>query len=301
MPTPGGTDDSSQSTHHLAPQSTTEIPLPPAPPISPTRGQCFRPDSALRDVVHFYAGYEYGRIKPRRRMVCPNTMATISFGFGAPIRTDSMVDPGRSLSCRSRADLPPTTASMGEHQGNVRGMTLLMTPMGAYQLFGVPMSEWNQPYLDPAHLLPRPLRHLPEQLEAATAHEQRRTLDRALRPLLRQGPHIAPEIVWAWHELHRTHGRIRVKDLSRGTHWSVRQLERRFLQHVGRSPAAIARILRFARALRLQDRGLPLARVAQLAGFHDQAHYNHVFKATTGLTPTQLPADRINWTPARAA
>ncbi|MFE9409979.1 AraC family transcriptional regulator [Streptomyces sp. NPDC006704] len=35
--------------------------------------------------------------------------------------------------------------------------------------------------------------------------------------------------------------------------------------------------------------------VAERCGFHDQAHYNHVFKATTGLTPTQTPAAPLNW------
>jgi AraC-like DNA-binding protein len=276
-------------------------PSSPPPDSAPTPKRRFLPDSVLRDSVHLYAGYEYASVATQRRMICPNTVATISFGFGAPIRTDCMVDPGRTLSCRSRADLPVTTASMGEHQGEIRGITLLMTPMGAYRLFGVPMSEWDLPHLDPAHLLPRELRHLPDQLESATPHEQRLTLDSSLRPLLNQGPHIAPEIIWAWDELHRTHGQLHTKDLAQGTHWSVRQFERRFLQHVGRTPAAIARILRFTRALRLQDLGIPLARVAQLAGFHDQAHYSHVFKKTTGLTPTQLPGNRINWTPTGRA
>ncbi|MFD9790791.1 helix-turn-helix domain-containing protein [Streptomyces sp. NPDC059070] len=253
---------------------------------------------ALRGAVRSYAGYEYGDGCAQRRLVFPDTLVSVGFGLGGgSVRTDNMIDPRDSVSAPSRAVLPVMTAMLGHHQGGVRGVVVRLTPMGAYRLFGVPMSEWDLPHLDPVHLLPRVLRHLPEQLEEADWGERFRTLDRVLHQLLARGPAVSPEVEWAWHELHRTHGQLRVTALSAGTNWSVRQLERRFREQIGRSPAAIARILRFGRALRLRDGGLPLASVAQLAGYHDQAHYNHVFKAMTGLTPTQVPGSPADWSP----
>ncbi|MGP9019720.1 helix-turn-helix domain-containing protein [Streptomyces sp. BR1] len=253
----------------------------------------------LRDTVRSYAGYAYDRDSPQRRMVLPDTLATISLGLGGGIvRTDSMVDPADSVSALSRAALPVMNAMIGHHEGGVRGVVVRMTPMGAYRLFGVPMCEWDLPHLDPVHLLPRVLRYLPEQLEEeADWGERFRTLDRVLLPLLERGPAVAPEVEWAWRELNRTHGRVRVAELSARTHWSIRHLERRFQEQVGRPPAVIARILRFGRAMRLREAGRPLAEVAHLAGFHDQAHYNHVFKAMTGLTPTQVPGSLADWSP----
>ncbi|MCX4776454.1 helix-turn-helix transcriptional regulator [Streptomyces sp. NBC_01264] len=271
----------------------------PAPAAVPNSSLVSR-SPVLRGLVHHYSSFSYGRMKPVRRLVTPNTVATVSFGFGSPISTDSLVDPALSRTCLSRADLPATTAVTGRHCGQVRGITLVMNPLGAYRLFGVPMHEWDRSHLSPADLLPHQFRHLPEQLEAADGAAQARILNEALPRLLGRGPFVAPEIAWAWSELHRTRGRIRVKELAAGTHWSVRHLERRFREHVGRSPAAIAAILRLNHAMRLQDRGVPLAKVAQLAGYHDQAHYNHAFKAAIGLTPTQLSADRLDWTPRAA-
>ncbi|MEU9993147.1 helix-turn-helix domain-containing protein [Streptomyces sp. NPDC048045] len=250
------------------------------------------PAPGLRNTVQSYAGYEYGHGSPQRRMVCPDTLATITFGFGgATVRTASMVGTSQAVSARSMAILPVLTAMLGWHDGGVCGVVLRLTPMGAYRLFGVPMREWDLPHMDPVHLLPRDLRHLPQQLEEVDWPERFRTLNRVLPPLLERGPSVAAEVTWAWRELHRAHGRLHVTELAAATHWSSRHLERRFQEQIGRSPAAIARILRFKRALRLQASGLPLSKVAQLAGFHDQAHYNHVCKAMTGLTPRQIPGN----------
>lgn len=212
-----------------------------------------------------------------------------------------LVEPARTVSCHSRADLPFTTALLGHHEGAVRGVAVRLTPMGAYRLFGVPMHEWDVPHLDPVHLLPPASRRLPERLEAAPGWpEQCRLLDEYLGGLLGAGPRTAPEVALAWRELELRRGRVTVRDLAATTHCSVRHLERHFREQVGRSPGAIARILRFRAALRLRDSGLPPCLVAQRCGFHDQAHYNHVFKATTGLTPTQVLAVPMNWS-TRAA
>ncbi|UQW99894.1 helix-turn-helix transcriptional regulator [Streptomyces sp. RerS4] len=111
------------------------------------------------------------------------------------------------------------------------------------------------------------------------------------------GPRVAPDVIWGWRELHRTDGRIKVTQLAAQGLVSVRTLERRFREQIGRSSAEVARILRFTNALRLQSRGLPLATVARLAGHHDQAHFNDVVKETTGLTPIGLARERlIQWT-----
>ncbi|MFI5766112.1 helix-turn-helix transcriptional regulator [Streptomyces sp. NPDC051563] len=256
----------------------------------------FRPADPLRGMIRNYSSYAYGGLEmPRRRMLTPNTVATLNFAFEKPVLTRDMVDPNVVRTVSSQADLPATTALLAQHNGDVSGVAIRMTPMGAYRLFGVPMSHWEAPDLEPGHLLPRLMRLLPEQLRAASPHERPGLLDRALAPLLDSGPAVSPEVTWAWHELHRTRGRIRAAQLAAGALWSVRHLERQFRQQVGRSPAAIARILRFTHAIRLRDAGLPLARVAQLAGYHDQAHFTHVFRSTTGLTPTQLAVDRLDW------
>ncbi|MFE4259989.1 helix-turn-helix domain-containing protein [Streptomyces sp. NPDC056883] len=235
----------------------------------------------------------------------------MNFGFGAPVRTRGMAGERTYSESPSRVDLPATVAVRADHEGDVRGVVVRMRPMGAYRLFGVPMSEWHQTDLDPSDLLPHGLRHLPRMLEEADAQGRAAILDAALPRLMAghrgaQAVRIAPEIMLAWHELHRTQGRIRIGRLAAQLLWSRRHLERRFREQIGHPPGAIARVLRLTHAFRLQLRGVPLAKVAVLAGFHDQAHFSHTVREATGLTPGRLPlggAGPINWQaePAPAA
>ncbi|MDL0434086.1 helix-turn-helix domain-containing protein [Marinobacter sp. TBZ242] len=67
-----------------------------------------------------------------------------------------------------------------------------------------------------------------------------------------------------------------------------RRLERLFQQHVGLSPKRYARLLRIARSRELIKRGgaaVSLTDTAHAAGYFDQAHFIHDFKAVIGLTP----------------
>jgi len=53
-------------------------------------------------------------------------------------------------------------------------------------------------------------------------------------------------------------------------------------------PKAVARILRFQRALRLLSEGRALADVAYYCGFADQPHLNREFRALAGGTPREV-------------
>ncbi|MDI5986573.1 helix-turn-helix transcriptional regulator [Halomonas sp. M4R5S39] len=67
-----------------------------------------------------------------------------------------------------------------------------------------------------------------------------------------------------------------------------RRLERLFKHHVGLSPKRYARLLRIARSRELIKRGgaaVSLTDTAHEAGYFDQAHFIHDFKAVTGVTP----------------
>lgn len=70
---------------------------------------------------------------------------------------------------------------------------------------------------------------------------------------------------------------------------SPRQLRRLFVQHVGATPAAVARSRRahFARRL-LDETNLTATEVAFASGFRSLRAFNETIKATFGRTPTQL-------------
>ena len=75
-------------------------------------------------------------------------------------------------------------------------------------------------------------------------------------------------IEWAWEELSRTRGRVRISDLVREVGWSERHFAVQFRDQIGLAPKALARLMRFAHAVRslTTDPSPNLADVAQICG-----------------------------------
>jgi AraC-like DNA-binding protein len=72
---------------------------------------------------------------------------------------------------------------------------------------------------------------------------------------------------------------------------SARQLHRRCLPVFGYGPRRLSRILRMTRALDRARAVLPLAEVAAVCGYADQAHLTRELAALAGAPPTSLLAD----------
>ena len=65
-------------------------------------------------------------------------------------------------------------------------------------------------------------------------------------------------------------------------------LERRFRQHLGRSPQAEIRNIQMRRAQQLlSETNLPLSQIANLTGFKHAEYFSVVFKREMGETPGQ--------------
>lgn len=71
---------------------------------------------------------------------------------------------------------------------------------------------------------------------------------------------------------------------------SPRQLHRRCLPAFGYGPRLLARILRLGQALDAARSGLPLAEVAAVCGYADQAHLSRESRALAGAPPGALLA-----------
>jgi AraC-like DNA-binding protein len=84
-----------------------------------------------------------------------------------------------------------------------------------------------------------------------------------------------------------------VRDLSRSTGLSERQMHRRCTAAFGYGPAVLARIVRFRRVLQLarsQNRLAGLADLAATAGYSDQQHLSHDVRTMIDTTPATLLA-----------
>jgi transcriptional regulator GlxA family with amidase domain len=77
---------------------------------------------------------------------------------------------------------------------------------------------------------------------------------------------------------------------------SRRQLERKFQQEIGLSPAHLKQLYRVkkARELIARNPAIQLIQVAHDCGFYDQAHFIRHFQKITGQTPGQYKQRKMS-------
>jgi AraC-like DNA-binding protein len=172
-------------------------------------------------------------------------------------------------------------------------LEVLLAPLGAYTLLGLPMEELSGHTVDLVEVLGADGGRLAEQLRQAPTWRQRfALLDRFLLGRLEGGPRPSPEVAWAWRRLEATAGAVPIGRLAADVGWSHRHLHRRFRRQVGLRPKTAARLVRFNGVWRrLDERRRPdWGQVAADAGYADQAHLVREFRQFTGMTPGQFLA-----------
>ena len=176
-----------------------------------------------------------------------------------------------------------------EFVGAAGGVQVDLTPLGARRILGLPMEELTNRVVALEDVLGRGAAELVERLAEAPGWPERfALLDAALLRRVDAGPAPAPEVAWSYGRLAATDGRVAVGALADEVGWSRRHFAARWRRDVGMGPKAVARILRFQRALRLLREGRPLADVAYDCGFADQPHLNREFRALGGSTPGEV-------------
>jgi AraC-like DNA-binding protein len=98
--------------------------------------------------------------------------------------------------------------------------------------------------------------------------------------------------------LRRARGGVGVRETAAALGVGERRLQRAFDHAVGLGPKALARVLRFRRAVaeigraRASGAAIPWARLAQETGYADQAHFIREFRGLAGLTPARYAAEQ---------
>jgi AraC-like DNA-binding protein len=168
-------------------------------------------------------------------------------------------------------------------------LEVLLGPLEAYRLLGLPMNRLSGDTVDLVEVLGADGRRLAEQLRDTPSWRRRfALLDRFLLERLDRGPRPSPEVGWAWQRLVATGGAVPIGQLASEVGWSHKHLLARFRRQVGLRPKTAARLIRFDGVWRRldQDRPLDWGRVAAEVGYADQAHLAREFRQFTGTTPT---------------
>ena len=160
-------------------------------------------------------------------------------------------------------------------------------PGGGAAFFRLPLNELTDDTLDLRSLWGRCADELAEQIaQSSTARTKIAHLEAFLLCRLDLLPSFNPTLQSAIAAIRQAHGDITVTALRTNLSLSERQLERSFLQYTGLTPRQFARLTRFRQVVSLLHQpAIPLTDVAYHAGYYDQAHFIHDFKALAGLTP----------------
>lgn len=158
-------------------------------------------------------------------------------------------------------------------------------PGAAAAFFRESLDALAENSVDLRELWRRDTADLREQIAEAADDVQRvQLIERRLLRQLRSTA-VDPLCAAAITRIENTGGAIRMAELARQIGLSQSALERRFRRHVGTTPRQYASIVRWRRVERLHRSGLDLTAIAHEAGYFDQAHFIHDFRAMAGCAP----------------
>ncbi len=186
-------------------------------------------------------------------------------------------------------------ATIVTSDGPTAGVQANLTAVGARLFFNQPLSAFTNQTLGLDDVIGPVARRLQAELHDATTWEARfALLDRFIASRVAAARSPARALVWSWEQLIRTDGRSTIAALVDEVGWSERHFAREFRHHLGMTPKAYARVLRFANVVKqLTTRRDPrLVDIALDCGYYDQAHFTREFRSFAGVTPKELLASR---------
>lgn len=252
------------------------------------------PHPALRPYVSAYVGYRQLGGLPAVHHGVASPTATLIVAFDEPLdvswphRSD-----GGGRFWTLAAGLHTTAVLIRTHQWQ-HGIQLQLTPLGCRRLLGLPIGELAQQMVTHEEVPLGVSSGIRERLqEVGTWPERFAILDRALLVAWRRSPEadVHPAAADAWRALQSTAGLSGIEGIAHESGWSRRHLSHRFVAEYGITPKEAARLFRFHHARALSRRGLPLARVADAAGYADQAHLTREWRAFAGQPPTRTRSE----------
>lgn len=184
----------------------------------------------------------------------------------------------------------PTVVGFGDTYGAI---DLKLTPLGAYTLTGMPLSELTGKCVALHDVFGRAGTELAARLRESEDWDERfDILEGFLLARLHRtppAPSADPAVAWAFERLRATRGAARVETLAAELGCSRRYLRDGFVRQVGLSPKFVARLMRFHHVReRIQAAPLRWAELAHEAGFADQPHLNREFRELAGTTPSDF-------------
>ena len=169
-------------------------------------------------------------------------------------------------------------------------------PGGARPFVAVPADELHNRAVSLDTFWGEAAHTLEAQLWEATSLAQRlHVLEEALRTRITPAA-VNPAIGYAVDAIERSRGSRPITDITQRIGLSTRRFLDVFRREVGVSPKTFCRMRRFAAVLARLDRAARVewTEVALSCGYFDQAHFNHEFRAFSGVSPSEYLRSRTS-------
>lgn len=245
----------------------------------------FEPCELLRPFVSHFAISESDAAA--EYAVLPDTGLVLGFQYrGSLARLGA--DAPRSLAPIGITGLQPGRAIFA-NPAAVGSVLVFFRPAGAAQFFRIPLHELFAASVSLDSFLPAgELAEIRELLHFAASDQTRvRVVENFLLVRLQSQP-ADLLVLAAIRGIRSSRGTARIGELAAELGSSQSSLEKRFRAAVGATPKKFAAIVRLRSILDSATPAANLAELAARAGYYDQSHFIHDFRAFTGETPEQF-------------
>jgi AraC-like DNA-binding protein len=242
-------------------------------------------DGLIDDLYYLDGASPYDRLT-----LPPAPSALLIVNLGAPFRVRGGTDVATDDYADGCVVTMPTRAWEFGYPRRTRSVGVHFKPWGLAPFVPMPAAELCDRPVTIEQAWGRPATaELRDRLAAADRpHEMLTVLETELMRRLRETAGLGlvrhtSSVITA------TSGAVAIGDLSAAAGVSSTHLARRFKALIGVTPKRLARTYRFTAAMFSIDPAEPIdwAALASSAGYFDQAHFGHEFRAFTGLTPTR--------------
>lgn len=175
-------------------------------------------------------------------------------------------------------------------------VTIEFKPAGLYALTGISQNELADESIHFEAVNPKLSKLVSDAVKkAGSIYELVTSLDLLLLENMYAANH--PQLILTLQNIVGYAGNIAVKRLSDDIHYSERQLNRIFKQHVGVSAKSFSRLIRINNAFRLLKKPTnSLTLISDILGFHDLSHFIRDFRSVCEITPQEYRNNMSDFT-----
>jgi len=238
---------------------------------------CLSPHFALREYISNYnITFPTKAIMPEGFTIMPSGCATLTISSDGNCLFADLDGPTTK---------PLIVGSKASHPKMI--LTIEFKPAGLFALTGITQSEITDKTISFDIVNPK-LTAL--AFNIVEASESTNELITGLDMLFLENMYgeYHPQLKLVFHNILSNAGVSTIKSLSNSVHYSERQLNRIFKQHVGVSAKSFSRLIRVNKAFRLLNKPHhSLTFVSDMMGFHDLSHFLRDFKLVCGVSPQE--------------